>query len=90
MAADIHLMPVRKKNSKRKYSGFLENSIKFVRKCIESAFIVINQRFQSDIHAVTPHGFELKVLLFVLAFGIEKAVCYVATWVGIVILCCFV
>ncbi len=66
---------VRKKNSKRKYNGFLENSIKFVRKRIESAFSVIKQRFPAHIHAVTHKGFELKVLLFVLAYGIEKAVC---------------
>ncbi len=67
-------MPVRKENSKRKYRGFLENSIKFVRKRIQSAFSVIKKRFPAHIHAATHQGFELKVLLFVSAYGIEKAV----------------
>ena len=73
MERGIHLMPLRKKNSKRKYGGFIENGIKFVRKRIESAFSVIKQRFPADIHAVTHQGFELKVFLFVLACRIEKA-----------------
>lgn len=73
MERDIHLMPLRKKNSKRKHGGFVENGIKFVRKRIESAFSVIKQRFPAHIHAVTHQGFELKVFLFILAYGIEKA-----------------
>lgn len=73
MERGIHLMPLRKKNSKRKHGGFVENGIKFVRKRIKSAFSVIKQRFPAHIHAVTHQGFELKVFLFVLAYGIEKA-----------------
>ncbi|TAA74868.1 MAG: hypothetical protein CDV28_1151, partial [Candidatus Electronema aureum] len=47
--------------------------VKFIRKRIESAFSVITQRFPAHIHAVTSHGFELKVFLFILAYyGIEK------------------
>jgi hypothetical protein len=72
MERGIHLMPLRKKNSKRKHSGFVANGIRFVRKRIESAFSVIKQRFPAHIHAVTHQGFELKVFLFVLAYGIEK------------------
>ncbi len=37
----IHLMPIRKKNSKRKYESFTESGIKLIRKRIESAFGVI-------------------------------------------------
>ena len=66
-------MPLRKKNSKRKRGGFVENGIKFIRKRIESAFSVIKQLFPAHIHAVTHQGFELKVFLFALAYGIEKA-----------------
>lgn len=69
----IHLMPIRKKNSKRKYESFTESGIKLIRKRIESAFSVIKQRFPAHIHAVTHRGFELKVFLFILAYGIEKA-----------------
>jgi hypothetical protein len=69
----IHLNPVRKRNSKRKYEQFSEDGVKFIRKRIESAFSVITQRFPAHIHAVTSHGFELKVFLFILAYGIEKA-----------------
>lgn len=69
----VHLNPVRKKNSKRKYGSFIEDGIKLIRKRVESAFSVIMQRFPAHIHAVTPHGFELKVFLFILAYGIEKA-----------------
>ncbi len=68
----IHLNPVRKKNSKRKYESFTGDGVKFIRKRIESAFSVIIQRFPAHIHAVTSHGFELKVFLFILAYGIEK------------------
>jgi hypothetical protein len=70
--SDIHLNPVRK-NSKRKYESFIGDGVKFIRKRIESAFSVITQRFPAHIHAVTSHGFELKVFLFILAYGIEKA-----------------
>jgi hypothetical protein len=69
----IHMNPVRKKNSKRKYESFIGDGISFIRKRIESAFSVIKQRFPAHIHAVTSHGFELKVFLFILAYGIEKA-----------------
>ena len=68
----VHLNPVRKNNSKRKYESFIGDGVKFIRKRIESAFSVIAQKFPAHIHAVTSHGFELKVFLFILAYGIEK------------------
>lgn len=71
--SDVHLNPVRKNNSKRKYESFIGNGVKFIRKRIESAFSVITQKFPKHIHAVTSHGFELKVFLFILAYGIENA-----------------
>ncbi|HSN65368.1 MAG TPA: hypothetical protein VLS94_01955, partial [Fusibacter sp.] len=70
--SDVHLNPIRKKNSKRKYEAFIGDGIKSIRKRIESALSVITQRFPAHIHAVTSHGFELKVFLFILAYGIEK------------------
>lgn len=69
----INLMPTRKRNSTRKRESILESGIKYVRKKIESAFSVIEQKLPRHIHAVTPRGFELKIILFVLAYGIQKA-----------------
>ncbi len=71
---DIHLMPVRKNNSLRRYDSLIDQGIKYIRKKIESVFSVIEQKFPSHIHAVTSRGFELKTLLFVLAYGIQAAV----------------
>jgi hypothetical protein len=70
---EIHLMPVRKKNSKRKYDTLTERGIRYIRKRTESFFSVIEQQFPRHIHAVTPRGFELKILMFVLAFGIQAS-----------------
>lgn len=70
----IHLMPLRKKNSKRKYAGLTERGISYIRKRIESVFSVIEQKFPRHIHAVTPCGFELKILMFILAFGIQSSI----------------
>jgi hypothetical protein len=62
-----------RKTQKENTVVLLKNGIKFVRKRIESAFSVINQLAPAHIHAVTHQGFELKVFLFVLAYGIEKS-----------------
>lgn len=70
--SDISLNPIRKKNSKRKYESLAEDGIKIIRKRVESIFSVISQKFPKHIHAVTSRGFELKVFLFILAYGIEK------------------
>jgi hypothetical protein len=66
-------MPIRKKNSTRKREPLFEAGIKYVRKKIESVFSVIVQKLPRHIHAVTPRGFELKIILFVLAYSIQKA-----------------
>ena len=50
----IHLMPLRKKNSARKYDTLTERGIRYIRKRIESVFSVIEQKFSRHIHAVTP------------------------------------
>jgi hypothetical protein len=70
--SDISLNPIRKKNSKRKYEYLAGDGIKIIRKRIESTFSVISQKFPKHIHAVTSRGFELKVFLFILAYGTEK------------------
>ena len=68
----IHLLPVRKKNSKRKGGGFLAKIRRKVRKKIETAFSCIERIMPRSIHAVTKAGFELKATLFVLAYAINK------------------
>lgn len=68
----IHLLPIRKKNSKRKGGGFLAKIRKRKRKMIETAFSCIKRLMPRSIHAVTKAGFELKTTLFVLAYAVSK------------------
>ena len=68
----IHLMPIRKKNSKRKGGGFLSKIRRRKRKIIETAFSCIEKLMPRSIHAVTKAGFELKIMLFVLAYAFSK------------------
>jgi len=68
----IHLMPIRKKNSKRKGGGFLAKIRRRKRKIIETAFSCIEKLMLRSIYAVTRAGFELKIMLFVLAYAFSK------------------
>ncbi|MBV9864731.1 MAG: IS982 family transposase [Abitibacteriaceae bacterium] len=70
-AAGLTLQPQRKKNSKRPLSLCLEFMAYPVRKRIETSFSQLTARFPKHIHAVTPQGFVLKVVCFLLAFSIE-------------------
>jgi hypothetical protein len=67
----IKLLPMRKKNSKRA----LPPSVSFVqsyhRKRVETAGSLIAQLLPKSIHAVTSQGFELKVVLFVIASSLN-------------------
>lgn len=69
--AGIELKVMRKKNSKRPippWEAFLRHTF---RKIIETAGNEITRRFPKSIHAVTQQGFELKLVLFVLAYSIS-------------------
>lgn len=67
----IKLMPIRKKNSKRPHEPW-ERGLQWLnRQTIETSGSLINQYLPSSIHAVTAEGFELKVVLFVLAFSLS-------------------
>ncbi len=68
--AGIHLIAARKKNSKRPHPGWVEFICEQTRKRIETTFSLIAECFARSIHAVTARGFELKVFLTVLAYGI--------------------
>ena len=70
-SAHIELSPIRKENSKRTippYRAFVQHDY---RKRVETASSLIERRLPKTIHAVTAHGFELKVFLFVLAYSID-------------------
>lgn len=70
-AAEITLLPLRKKNSKRGVAAYVAYMQHYYRKGIETAVSLIEQMLPKTIHAVTARGFELKVFLFVLAFSID-------------------
>ena len=70
-AAELGLVPLRKKNSTRAVAPWVTFVRKYVRKRVETTASQINALLPKSIHAVTSKGFELKVMLFVLAFAIQ-------------------
>jgi hypothetical protein len=67
----LHLKAQRKKRSKRPMAAWEEFLGKPVRQYIETVFGELSRLFSGKIHAVTPRGFELKFVCFVLAFSIQ-------------------
>ena len=70
--AGISLKPVRKKNAKRQYPPCEVYLQQKTRKRVEVSISLIEQLFPKSIHAVSASGFELKVLLFVIATSIKQ------------------
>jgi hypothetical protein len=70
-AAGIDLSPLRKKNSKRPVPAYIAYLQGQGRKMVETAGSLIARLLPKSIHAVTSKGFELKVMLFVLAYSIS-------------------
>jgi hypothetical protein len=68
----IHLIPMRKKNSKRALSRSSSFVQSYHRKRVETAGSLIAQLLPKSIHAVTSQGFELKVALFVIASSLNS------------------
>jgi len=68
----IHLIPMRKKNSKRVLSPSVTFVQSYHRKRVETAGSLIEQLLPKSIHAVTSQGFELKVALFVIASSLNN------------------
>ena len=64
---NIHLLPLRKKNSLRALPSMLTYLLSYSRKVVETAGSLIERLLPKHIHAVTARGFELKVALFFLA-----------------------
>ena len=69
--ADIQLAPDRKKNTKRPMPPWLHFFLRQYRNQVETAGSLIERLLPKSIHAVTAKGFELKVILFVLASSIN-------------------
>ena len=67
----IQLLPMRKKNSKRALSPSISFVQSYYRKRVETAGSLIEQLLPKSIHAVTSQGFELKVVLFVMASSLN-------------------
>lgn len=69
--ADLQLAPDRKKNAKRPMPPWLQFFLRHYRNQVETAGSLIERLLPKSIHAVTAKGFELKVILFVLASSIN-------------------
>jgi len=70
--AGIDILTARRKNTKRKdqpYEAFLKD---YYRKQIETSFSQITNLMPKALHAVTPEGFFIKALLFVMAFQFSQ------------------
>jgi hypothetical protein len=67
----VNLISQRKRNSKRPHSTCTEFVAKPIRQYIETVFSKLSALFSRKIHAVTPRGFELKIVCFLLAFSIQ-------------------
>ena len=67
----MKLLSQRKKRSKRPHSACKEFVAKPIRQYIERVFSKLSALFSRKIHAVTPKGFELKIVCFLLAFSIQ-------------------
>ena len=68
---DIHLRPIRKKNSQRPLDGWIHFFQHHYRQAVETAGSMIERLLPKSIHATSTSGFELKVVLFCLASSIN-------------------
>jgi hypothetical protein len=68
--AGLNLVVPRRSNMKEQLDGCLEYVCCLSRKRVETTFSQLTQRLARSIHAVTPRGLELKVMLTVLAFSL--------------------
>ena len=69
--AGLSLQPIRKQNSKRPVPPYLAYLQAKGRKIVETTGSLIERLLPKSIHAVTARGFELKVMLFVLACSLS-------------------
>jgi hypothetical protein len=69
--AGIRLLPIRKKTSKRPHKPWERGLQWLCRQQVETSGSLIDRKLPKSIHSVTAEGFELKVVLFVLAFSLS-------------------
>ena len=67
--ARIHLRPFRKKDSKRPLSPTCQFLQHYYRKSVEATASLVKRLLPKPIHATSASGFELKLLLFLLALS---------------------
>ena len=67
----LHLIPLRKKNSKRPLEPVVTYLMATARKAVETTGSLIERLLPKHIHTVTAAGFELKVALFILACSLN-------------------
>lgn len=67
----LHLKAQRKMHSRRQMAAWEEFLGKPIRQYIETVFSKLSAMFSRKIHAVTPRGFELKIVCCLLAFSIQ-------------------
>lgn len=70
--AGLHLLPVRKKNSKRPHEPWERGLQAICRQQVETADSLLERLLPKSIHATNAQGFKLKVVLFVLASSVER------------------
>ncbi len=70
-AEKIQLSAMRKRNSLRPVPAYVQFVQHYKRKIIETTGSLISQFLPKSIHAVTSKGFELKIMLFVLALSVN-------------------
>ena len=70
----IQLMIQRKSNSKRRDEPWIRFLKEQMRKGIETTFSILKGLFLRKIHAVTFKGFLLKILMFIVAYTVNKLV----------------
>jgi hypothetical protein len=70
----VSLLCERKCNSKRPDNPAMAFIKRTMRKRIETCFSGIEAAFPKAIHAVTPEGFLLKIVLFLFAYTIDKCI----------------
>jgi len=68
----VRLLAKRRSNQKRQHSACNDRRLKAQRNAIETVFSSITSRMSRHIKARTEKGFYLKVLLFILAYMINK------------------
>lgn len=66
------LLSLRRKKSKRSMPAYVEFVQRIKRKVVETTGSLLTQLLHKSIHAVTLEGFELKLMLFVLARSVRS------------------